>query len=182
MQERLVDGFQEGPDATMLVDVGGSHGHILKDFHDKLPGAPGRLVVQDLAEVISAIDESDLNAKIEKMPHDFFTEQPIKGARAYYMRAVLHDWDDESCLKVLLRIRTAMTRDYSKLLINEYVIPAAKANWQSTALDIIMMADLASRERTAKEWAALIDRAGFNICKIWSSPVGGQSVIECELA
>lgn len=182
VKEALLEGFADEPNAVMFVDVGGSHGHVVQELHDSLPTVPGRLVVQDLPDVIGAIGPDALAAKIEKMPHDFFTEQPIKGARAYYMRAVLHDWDDEDCGKLLANLRPAMKPGYSKLLINEYVIPAVKANWQATSLDIIMMADQSSRERTAGEWEAMLTKAGFKICKIWSSPIGGQALIECELS
>jgi hypothetical protein len=43
----------------------------------KYNDAPGRLVLQDLPVVIDAI--KDLDPKIERMNHDFHTEQPVKG-------------------------------------------------------------------------------------------------------
>ena len=47
----------------------------------KFPEAPGRLILQDLPVVIDAIKE--LPSKIERMPHDFHTEQPVKGKFLY---------------------------------------------------------------------------------------------------
>jgi hypothetical protein len=43
----------------------------------KYTEAPGRLVLEDLPVVIDAIKE--LDPKIERMNHDFHTEQPVKG-------------------------------------------------------------------------------------------------------
>ncbi|KAG6354382.1 hypothetical protein INS49_004399 [Diaporthe citri] len=38
------------------------------------------------------------DSRVELQVHDFFTPQPVKGARAYFTRSVLHDWPDEqSC-------------------------------------------------------------------------------------
>lgn len=43
----------------------------------KHPNAPGRLVLQDLPSVIDRIDQLDVS--IERMKHDFYAEQPLKG-------------------------------------------------------------------------------------------------------
>jgi hypothetical protein len=43
----------------------------------KYPDAPGRLILQDLPHVIDSIQE--LHPKVERMKHDFYTEQPVKG-------------------------------------------------------------------------------------------------------
>lgn len=77
VQERLVDGFDGSPDAVMLVDVGGGYGHDLDAFRRRNIDAPGRLVLEDLGVALGQI--TDLHPKIERLEHDFFTEQPIKG-------------------------------------------------------------------------------------------------------
>ena len=61
------------------------------------------------------------------------------GARAYYLHSVLHDWDDASCLKILRNIVPAMQPGYSKLLINENVVPNVGAPWSITSMDWLMM-------------------------------------------
>jgi hypothetical protein len=68
-----------GQDDVLLVDVGGSMGHDLSEFRRKWSGAPGRLVLQDLPDVVAQARTMQLNPSIEVMEHDFFTEQPIKG-------------------------------------------------------------------------------------------------------
>lgn len=74
VQERLLDGVQDGP--ALIVDVGAGKGHDMLAFHAKYPGR-GRLVLQDLPSVTNSLD--DPNPAIEVMPYDFFTEQPVKG-------------------------------------------------------------------------------------------------------
>lgn len=98
------------------------------------------------------------------------------------MHSILHDWNDETCRKILSNLVLAMEQDHSKILINENVIPDTNAYWETTSLDIIMMADFASQERTARHWHALIESAGLKVTKIWTAQRGVESLIECELA
>jgi hypothetical protein len=56
--------------------------------------------------------------------HDFFKEQPIKSATVYYMRFILHDWDDEKSIEILKRIREAAGPS-STLIVWEHFVPNA---------------------------------------------------------
>lgn len=58
-----------------------------------------------------------------------------------------------------------MTPGYSKLLINENVVPNTGAHWQATSLDLIMMVDLAAKERTEQQWHKLLSRLGSELLK-----------------
>lgn len=75
-----------------------------------------------------------------------------------------------------------MEPGYSRLLINENIIPNTGANWQATSLDIVMMVDLAAKERTERQWYQLIEPVGFKITKVWTVQASSESVIECEVA
>lgn len=130
-------------------------------------------------------DVKDIDPSIQLTSHDFLAEQPVRGARAYFMHSVLHDWPDDVCAKILARLAEAMAPGYSKLLIFECVIPRTGAYWEATAGDILMMTQLSALERTEDHWRRLIEGSGLGlrIVKFWSS---GQSdvenLIECELA
>ncbi|KAI9369373.1 S-adenosyl-L-methionine-dependent methyltransferase [Aspergillus egyptiacus] len=180
--ESLTADLNIASDDVLLVDVGGGVGHDLAEFHRKWPQIPGRLILQDLPEVLEQAKTMNPTPAIEKMSHNFFTEQPIKGARAYYMHSVLHDWADADCRRILSNLVPALKRGHSKILINENVIPSTNAYWETTSLDIIMMADFASQERTEKQWYALVESVGLKITKIWTKRRGVESLIECELA
>ena len=65
--------------AVFLVDIGGGKGHDLQELHRKYLKLPGKLVLQDLREVVEEAKSSGLDQKIVTMEHDFFTPQPIKG-------------------------------------------------------------------------------------------------------
>ena len=74
-----------------------------------------------------------------------------------------------------------MKPGYSKLLVNEIVIPDKGAHMASTGLDLLMMASFAAAQRTETGWRELLDEAGFKILKIWEGKGGGESLIECEV-
>lgn len=98
------------------------------------------------------------------------------------MHSVLHDWPDEVAANIIARIKEAMKPGYSRLLINENVIPPEKAQWEATALDIMMLTLLSSRERTQADWEHLLQElGGLRINKIYTAANGVESIIECEL-
>lgn len=74
-----------------------------------------------------------------------------------------------------------MTPGYSKILINELVIPDQRASSFMTRSDMNMMAVLGSMERSEKQWRDLLGRAGLEIAKIWSKEAGSESIIELQL-
>jgi len=153
------------PSAPLLVDVGGGLGHDLAAFHAKFPNLPGKLILQDLPVVINDIKE--LDTSIERTTHDFFKEQPVKGAKAYYLRTVLHDWADKQAIEILKNIRDAMSAD-SILLLNENFLPEQGVPQYNAEVDFSMLALFSSLERTEKQWRALLEAAGLKVVKVWT--------------
>lgn len=75
-----------------------------------------------------------------------------------------------------------MKPGYSRLLINEFVVPDIGAHWETTGLDMMMLTLFSSEQRTRSAWHNLIEKmAGFKIIKIWSAGKGVESLIECDL-
>ena len=83
VQGRLIAGFDASRNETLLVDIGGGKGHDMQAFHSafrqSVTGGEYKLVLQDLPNVLDAIPDTELPPVIVKMPHDFFTEQPVEG-------------------------------------------------------------------------------------------------------
>jgi hypothetical protein len=62
---------------VVLVDVGGSQGHVLKDVKKHLPNLKGRLVLEEIPETLASVT---IPEGIEALPYNFLeSEQPIKG-------------------------------------------------------------------------------------------------------
>ncbi|KAH8744648.1 S-adenosyl-L-methionine-dependent methyltransferase [Hyaloscypha finlandica] len=154
----------QNPTDVALVDVGGSQGADLIAFKEKHPDMPGRLILQDLPIVIA--EAKNIPEGIEAHGYDFFNEQPVKGAKAYYLRTVLHDWPDKQARQILTRVREAMAPD-SILLINETMLPESNVALSSAQADLTMMVSFASLERTKEQFAALLNDSGFELVKVW---------------
>ncbi|KAI1424214.1 S-adenosyl-L-methionine-dependent methyltransferase [Xylaria sp. FL1777] len=152
----------------VFVDVGGSMGHQCIALRQTHPDLVGRVVLQDLPETIERVKMNPLPGfeGIEMLAHDFFKPQPLQGARAYYLRNVLHDWPDEKCVEILQNIKPAMSSE-SRILIDEMILPEKDAPWRATQQDFIMGACVAAQERSHGEWLALFDRAGLKIENLW---------------
>ena len=73
-----------------------------------------------------------------------------------------------------------MQSGYSKLLINEFVVPDLGATMSVTSMDWVMMALFAVKERTEKEWRELLGQAGLKIVGIWTYDQASESLIEAE--
>jgi hypothetical protein len=169
-------------DQALIVDIGGSTGHALIEFASSNPEIKGRKILQDLPTCIDTLDKDHLASYgIEAMSHDFFTPQPITNAKAYYLKMVLHDWPAEQCVQILSNIRSAMKPGYSRILLNEFVIPETNARDIETGLDILMMAAHGAQERREKEWKELVEQVeGLRIKKIWLVEGQGESMVEIE--
>lgn len=179
--ERLIDGFDSNISDTLLVDVGGGRGHDVAMFAAEHASHPGRLVLQDREPVIASITDKE-SLPFESQAHDFYTPQPIKGARAYSLHSILHDWDDEHGVKILENLRSALIPGYSRVLLNEIVLSEEHPTLAATSMDMMMIAHLGVRERTEADWKAIVEKAGLNFLKVYTYPGVAESVIEAELA
>ncbi|KAK2024887.1 flavin-dependent halogenase O-methyltransferase bifunctional protein [Colletotrichum zoysiae] len=143
--------------APVLVDIGGSTGQQAKLVVAQYPELAGKVVVQDREETIKGALAIQ---GVELMAHDFFKPQPVKGAKYYYLRAILHNWDEDQAVRILANIVPAMSDD-SLVLIDEVVISEKGAHVWPAGLDLQMLTLFGAGERTGPQWDSLLDRAGL---------------------
>jgi hypothetical protein len=178
----LVSGADLDHGAPLFVDIGGAHGLDTERLLARHPDLPADvLIVQDTPEVV-AMTPKELDPRVKKMAYDFFTPQPLIGARAYFFHAVPHDWPDADVLRMLANVKDAMKEGYSKLLIYEVVLPAKGATSLMTTLDLQLMNCVSGLERTEQHWRDLLNGAGFSINSISRHPRAVESVIEAVLS
>ncbi|KAK9369872.1 S-adenosyl-L-methionine-dependent methyltransferase [Lipomyces kononenkoae] len=165
------------PEQPLFVDVGGGVGHQSVALRKALPAdIKNRIIVQDLAPVIGQAQPFD---GVELTIHNFWESNPVKGAKIYYVRNIIHDWPDGKAAQILKHIKDAMTPD-SICIIDEMVIPEQCAHWQATQIDLLMMVTLGARERTQKSFEKLTAAADLRIRKIYPYTVSlNDCVIEC---
>ena len=68
-------------DLVMMVDVGAGRGQLLEEFRRERPDLVGRMIAQDLPEVVAGIAPSN---GVETMCHDFFEPQPVEGLYDFF--------------------------------------------------------------------------------------------------
>lgn len=74
-----------------------------------------------------------------------------------------------------------MKPGYSRLLIEDLVLPDRGADLRHSAVDFLMYMMPGGVERTLSAWKELLDSAGLQIVKIWRDEYGQEPVIEAEL-
>jgi hypothetical protein len=164
-------------DVTTVVDVGGGHGAFVAALLRTYPHLSG--VVFDLAPVVAGaqqqLAEAGLADRTTCVAGDFFTTLP-GGGDIYFLKSVLHNWDDVAAVKILRTCRQAMT-EQARLLVAERVIPPGDSPAEAKLFDINMLVILGAQERTEPEYRALFQAAGFNLTRV--IPTGStHSLIE----
>ncbi|KAF3772840.1 Indole glucosinolate O-methyltransferase 4 [Nymphaea thermarum] len=94
--------------------------------------------------------------------------------------AILHDWDDKDCVKILRQCKEAIPEPGGKVIVVDVIKkkwPHQVFNELQLLVDLQMMVMNNGRERTEEEWKKLFIDAGFSSYKIVTS-VGVHSLIE----
>ncbi|KAK7385601.1 hypothetical protein VNO78_31327 [Psophocarpus tetragonolobus] len=159
-----------------LVDVGGGTGTMTKAIAKSFPQM--QCIVLDLPHVVAGLQGSE---NVKYVRGDMF--ETIPPADAILLKWILHDWNDDECMKILKKCKEAITREgkKGKVIIIDMVIDDEKRDDESVQtqlfLDMLMMVLVTGKERNKKEWIKLIYSAGFSDYKI--TPVLGlRSLIE----
>lgn len=150
-----------------LVDVGGGYGEMLGTILQRTPTAAGILfdeayVVDHCAETLNA---HGIQARCQAIAGNFFEFVP-SGGDAYLLKHILHDWDDQSCLKILKNCRAQLPEN-GKVLVFEALIPPGDQPSGAKFLDINMLVMChGGKERTEAEFNALFAQAGLQLSRI----------------
>ena len=142
--------------AKCLYDIGGGHGHLVAQIMEKNDHL--KCGVFDIPHVVAGASGKGEIA-FEIFGGDFFEEIPA-GADAHIMTFILHDWDDNSCLKILENSHKALEPG-GKLYIGSNIIGAINEPSLGKLLDIEMLVMTTGQERTESEFKTLFERAGF---------------------
>ncbi|RDA83747.1 hypothetical protein CP532_4991 [Ophiocordyceps camponoti-leonardi (nom. inval.)] len=148
----------------VFVDVGGSHGFVCVELARRWKGMT--FVVQDLTQTVDSApvpicEDPSVAARIRLQEHDFFEEQPVKGADVYYYRWILHNYSTPYAVKILKNLIPAL-KPGARVVINEHCLlapgAAAEKPWDEKlirGMDMIMMILFNAQERDADQFREL---------------------------
>ena len=94
--------------------------------------------MQDLPKAVESGTSGlppSLSNRVEFMPHDFFTEQPVKDADVYLFRWIFHNWSDGYCINILRNLIPAL-KNGAMIVINDNCLPepGTMGQWQEERL------------------------------------------------
>lgn len=170
---------------SRVVDVGGSDGAMIEALLLAHPSLTG--VLFDLAPVVAKARErlsaGPLTARCEFVAGDFFEGVP-EGGDLYLLARVLHDWDHEHCVTILRNCRRAVPEG-GRLLVLERVLGVERANDPSglrpdVRSDIDMLATTGGRERTERQYRAVLSECGFALSGLAPIPLGIADILEAK--
>jgi hypothetical protein len=164
-----------------IVDVGGGHGMLLSAIIAAHPSVQGTLF--DLQEGIEAAKRGAGGPLpgVTFVAGDVFTTPVPEGADAYLFRHLLHDYDDDDCIKMLQNVREQMRPD-SRILVLEKTVPTDDTPGPGRWLDVHVMLLTGGRERTEEEYRALFAKAGFKLARVLPTAHPAVEIIEAVAA
>lgn len=147
-----------------IVDIAGGYGSTLCAILKTNPSLRG--VLFDMPHVAAGatkyIAEQGLTDRCSLVTGDFFESVP-PGADAYFMKHIIHDWDDARCVKLLRNCHAAAPKG-ATLFVCERVVPIGNTPSYSKLGDLVMlMMTSGGRERTETQYRTLLKEGGFKI-------------------
>ncbi|CAN0915188.1 Probable O-methyltransferase 3, partial [Linum grandiflorum] len=175
-----------------LVDVGGGTGTMSVTFAKAFPDI--KFTVFDLPHVVANGGGGDGAGNglknLDFVGGSMFGDIPT--ADAILLKWILHNWDDENCVKMLKKCRDAITssssRDEKKkagkvividiVVFNQATVDDKDITRLQLCFDMMMLTLFNGKERTEAEFKNLFVEAGFNGGYKIVKTLGTRSVIE----
>jgi hypothetical protein len=174
--DAVIDAYDFSP-CRKIVDVGGGYGTLLAAVLRSNQTASG--ILFDQPHVVTAakahLVSTGVAERCQTVGGDFFVEVPASGD-TYLLAQILHDWNDERSTAILRQCRRAVPM-HGKLLVIELVLPSSEEPFFGKWLDLHMLVLLGARERTAEEYRALLESAGFKLARVIPTRAG-PSIVE----
>ncbi|MBT8351698.1 MAG: hypothetical protein KJO26_10765, partial [Deltaproteobacteria bacterium] len=165
-------------DFKSICDIGGGQGAFLIQLLANYPDTMG--YVADLPGVVVSAEKAITNAKLsdrcKAVLYDFHKEAPPI-CDVYFLVNVLHDWNDEICIRLLKNITDSMNTS-SRLWIVEYLIEPGPGFSVAKLLNLEVLVMGGGRERSINEYKTLVRAAGLEVSRIIPMK-NGPVMMEC---
>ena len=166
--------------AKVVADLGGGGGSLILAVLELSSHLQGMLVDREasLDAAKSRFADEDLSSRCELIAADLTQSVPA-GADVYMLKHVLHGYRDAEAVTVLRNCRAVIPQTGS-LLVIEFVLPPLVSHSDPQLegrlmSDLNMLAVTGGRERSEREWRALLEAAGFILTRV--CPVAGDTLM-----
>jgi len=156
-------GFEAG-EKLRVVDVGGGNGAAIAQIVEAHPHIHG--INFDLPQVIEVAPSIP---GVEHVRGDMF--ESIPSADVVFLKHVLHNWDDDQCVKILENCHKALT-DNGRVIVVEAVMCDKPSPSQEVRMIFDLIAEMCGgKERNEQQWRILFEKSGLSPLKIAELPV-----------
>ncbi|MFG1932886.1 methyltransferase [Mycobacterium sp. NPDC048908] len=162
-------------DVNLALDVGGANGEVIRAMMRANPGLRGG--VFDLPFVVPAAEaaarEDGLDDRFTAVGGDFFVAVPP--ADLYVLKYILHDWDDETCIRILKNCGASLEAG-GRVVVIDNLVGELGTPGLPTLMDMNMLVMTNGKERSIDEFDELFDAAGLRHTSV--NQTGQFAVIE----
>ncbi|MDQ6701102.1 MAG: acetylserotonin O-methyltransferase [Acidobacteriota bacterium] len=165
-----------------VADIAGGFGHLAIALAEKYPGL--QAIVMDVPELIPVarkrmtVSDPAVAARLQYVGGNMFDSVPP--ADVYMLKHIIHDWDDDNCIRLLSNCRRSMRGDGRVICVDAVLPPMGNTGGTpAKLLDLQMLVFIPGRERTEVQWNNIYRAAGLEIKSI--TPVQddfGTSIVE----
>jgi hypothetical protein len=172
---RDIAGVLDTSGVRLALDLGGANGEVIRALMRANPGMRGG--VFDLPHVVAdaeAAAKSDgLGERFDTVSGDFFENVPP--ADLYILKYILHDWDDDSCVRILRNCRASI-QPGGRVVVIDHLVPEIGVPAFAPLMDMNMLDMTGGKEREIAEFDDLLGASGLQRTKV--SQAGAFAVIE----
>ncbi|GIM92597.1 methyltransferase [Paractinoplanes toevensis] len=164
---------------SSIADLGGGDGYFLSQVLARFPQMRGHLIeLPWIAEKAQTLLTAEGFADRVTVQHaDLLEQAPPAGFDVYFLKAVLHDLNDEDARTVLGNVRAAIGDSGARLQVVDSVLDPGNGWDHGKFLDLDMLVLHGGRERTLDDWNTLFSDTGFRLV---STPIYHWTLLECE--
>ena len=162
-----------------LLDVGGGSGCFCIALAQRHPGLNCTIMeLPAMCEVAKEyLAEAGLSQRIDTRAVDMFRQEWPRGYDAMFFSNILHDWDFDTCARLLASAHTALPAG-GRVFIHEALLDDSGIGPLSTStFSLMMLLGTQGRQFTYAELAKLLGAAGFEEVSVQPS-YGYYSVVQ----
>jgi O-methyltransferase domain/Dimerisation domain len=159
----------------VAADIGGSGGALLHALMEANPRLQG--ILFDLPEVVATASLASrwqgMRERFSVAGGDFLSSVPP--ADLYLLKYILHDWDSNSCVRILGNCRRSL-RSGGRVVVIEQQVGEMNQPGPDPLIDLIMLVMTSGgRERTLSEYEDLYSAAGLRVVSV--TPIRSGMVV-----